>query len=93
MKIKIYLKLFIFFFTIIFSNLTLAFETSVAEKYSEIFTNNILSQSDIENYREAYNFQEQCKWKSANKHILKICLLYTSPSPRDLSTSRMPSSA
>ena len=25
--------------------------------------------------------------------IPKICLLYTSPSPRDLSTSRMPSSA
>ena len=25
--------------------------------------------------------------------MLKICLLYTSPSPRDLSTSRMPSSA
>ena len=24
---------------------------------------------------------------------LRICLLYTSPSPRDLSTSRMPSSA
>ena len=24
---------------------------------------------------------------------LKTCLLYTSPSPRDLSTSRMPSSA
>ena len=51
MRIKIYLKLFIFFFTIIFSNLTLAFETSVAEKYSKIFTNNVLSQSDIENYR------------------------------------------
>ena len=32
-----------------------------------------------------------------NKNLLKvtfsICLLYTSPSPRDLSTSRMPSSA
>ena len=26
-------------------------------------------------------------------HILTACLLYTSPSPRDLSTSRMPSSA
>ena len=26
-------------------------------------------------------------------HDLKVCLLYTSPSPRDLSTSRMPSSA
>ena len=25
--------------------------------------------------------------------VLSICLLYTSPSPRDLSTSRMPSSA
>ena len=25
--------------------------------------------------------------------MLKSCLLYTSPSPRDLSTSRMPSSA
>ena len=27
------------------------------------------------------------------KPIAKACLLYTSPSPRDLSTSRMPSSA
>ena len=25
--------------------------------------------------------------------LLLVCLLYTSPSPRDLSTSRMPSSA
>ena len=25
--------------------------------------------------------------------VLHVCLLYTSPSPRDLSTSRMPSSA
>ena len=25
--------------------------------------------------------------------MFKVCLLYTSPSPRDLSTSRMPSSA
>ena len=29
----------------------------------------------------------------ATFHRLKDCLLYTSPSPRDLSTSRMPSSA
>ena len=27
------------------------------------------------------------------EHVAKICLLYTSPSPRDLSTPRMPSSA
>ena len=30
---------------------------------------------------------------AASRTILDICLLYTSPSPRDLSTSRMPSSA
>ena len=30
---------------------------------------------------------------NANPPVCKICLLYTSPSPRDLSTSRMPSSA
>ena len=72
MKIKIYLKIFIFFFTLFFSNISLAFDTSVAEKYNDIFTNNILTQSDITHYRQAYIFQEQCKWKSANKHILKI---------------------
>ena len=72
MKIKIYLKIFIFFFTLFFSNISLAFDTSVAEKYNNIFTNNILTQSDITHYRQAYIFQEQCKWKSANKHILKI---------------------
>ena len=28
-----------------------------------------------------------------NKKIIKVCLLYTSPSPRDRNVSRMPSSA
>ena len=32
-------------------------------------------------------------WTSINKQMEEACLLYTSPSPRDLSTSRMPSSA
>ena len=40
-------------------------------------------------------FNEVCnngyKQKKDPKYI--VCLLYTSPSPRDLSTSRMPSSA
>ena len=30
---------------------------------------------------------------TAISYLLRACLLYTSPSPRDLSTSRMPSSA
>ena len=39
-----------------------------------------------------HNFQD-CVIKSWNKFTINTCLLYTSPSPRDLSTSRMPSSA
>ena len=31
--------------------------------------------------------------KEEEDELCEICLLYTSPSPRDLSTSRMPSSA
>ena len=32
-------------------------------------------------------------WRRAAEQGAELCLLYTSPSPRDLSTSRMPSSA
>ena len=42
--------------------------------------------------------QVSSKWTSSmdatqNEVLAEVCLLYTSPSPRDLSTSRMPSSA
>ena len=33
------------------------------------------------------------KNRAIGVNFIDICLLYTSPSPRDLSTSRMPSSA
>ena len=37
---------------------------------------------------------KQAREKALNTAVsLMVCLLYTSPSPRDLSTSRMPSSA
>ena len=39
------------------------------------------STEEVQKYLEKYN----------DEYI--VCLLYTSPSPRDLSTSRMPSSA
>ncbi len=40
-------------------------------------------------------FFEKPTWVNKRKKAaaVKSCLLYTSPSPRDLSTSRMPSSA
>ena len=41
-----------------------------------------------------YGDREVLRKKFKNdKHAYRNCLLYTSPSPRDLSTSRMPSSA
>ena len=36
---------------------------------------------------------EEAAAELGNVEIIYTCLLYTSPSPRDLSTSRMPSSA
>ena len=41
------------------------------------------------------NLVNSNNFKSRDKYSMKnlVCLLYTSPSPRDLSTSRMPSSA
>ena len=43
-----------------------------------------------------YGCGDPSKWVQEGDHVLDLgsgCLLYTSPSPRDLSTSRMPSSA
>ena len=42
---------------------------------------------------DVYKRQLQNHWANFNQTWHKACLLYTSPSPRDLSTSRMPSSA
>ena len=54
-----------------------------------------------QNYTTGYaDTEEQAEEREQKNRIKKIkaqggnvCLLYTSPSPRDLSTSRMPSSA
>ena len=43
--------------------------------------------------QQAQSLNEENKNKKVGDEILQPCLLYTSPSPRDLSTSRMPSSA
>ena len=42
---------------------------------------------------ESFKDKEQKIFNNAGQAWNHICLLYTSPSPRDLSTSRMPSSA
>ena len=42
---------------------------------------------------EIFNDHNEVYFRNLENKYLKTCLLYTSPSPRDLSTSRMPSSA
>ena len=53
----------------------------------DLRTNKEFSQGSI---KDSYNIDFQKREFIDN---LNACLLYTSPSPRDLSTSRMPSSA
>eukprot|EP00829_Urostomides_striatus_P017736 TRINITY_DN6214_c0_g1_i1.p2 TRINITY_DN6214_c0_g1~~TRINITY_DN6214_c0_g1_i1.p2 ORF type:complete len:110 (+),score=27.11 TRINITY_DN6214_c0_g1_i1:144-473(+) len=48
-----------------------------------------LSKNDPNRYRVC----DDCDNEMTNWEARNACLLYTSPSPRDLSTSRMPSSA
>ena len=54
--------------------------------------------SKIDQLQEESKFQEALKlcednYNDNDVELLWSCLLYTSPSPRDLSTSRMPPSA
>ena len=44
-------------------------------------------------YRSVAFYQNKNEKNLIEKNILKLCLLYTSPSPRDRQKSRMPSSA
>ena len=41
-------------------------------KYDLIFEKNILSKSDTVNYQRIFEFQEECDWKKANRHILLL---------------------
>ena len=60
----------------------------LCEEFIDIFSETVRpNPADIPPMEIKVNLE---KWHS-NKH--RGCLLYTSPSPRDLSTSRMPSSA
>ena len=50
------------------------------------------SRGNLTNQNIKFQFNNEIL-NSLSKTLLPVCLLYTSPSPRDLSTSRMPSSA
>ena len=72
--------------------------TKIIDYIGKIVTNKQVDESDkFDNSKPIYLFTLNKRytldgdfpWNTAGL----ICLLYTSPSPRDLSTSRMPSSA
>ena len=44
----------------------------IAKKYVEIFSDNILSNNDKLYYQRIFDLQDNCKWKKANKNILRI---------------------
>ena len=69
-RISLYILICIFLF--FFSFKAFGFQADISKKYNNIFSSKIFSEEDVHNYQQAYFFQEQCKWKSANRYILKI---------------------
>ena len=67
-----FIVFFLLTLSIFISNNVYSFEEEITKKHDNIFTSKILSAEDVKNYQKAYLFQEKCKWKSANKFILKI---------------------
>ena len=53
----------------------------------------IIPYKDFARTLEMYEYYIDIRQEPYRNTLLDSCLLYTSPSPRDLSTSRMPSSA
>ncbi len=50
----------------------LVINEKIYTKYDLIFEENILSISDTINYQKIFEFQEECNWKKANRHILLL---------------------
>ena len=65
---------------------------ALKKKFSDdlIYKKNLPSNTSS---RSLYNIAEKIRYEALGGKMLKGCLLYTSPSPRDATTSRMPSSA
>ena len=63
---------------------------------TDLVDQRLRKEQEIEYYeKELIKIQERLSYLYKEKTLTEtiLCLLYTSPSPRDLSTSRMPTSA
>ena len=73
MKIKYIINFLIVLFVIIlFFKPTYSYQIEISNKYDKIFSSKILGEKDIINYRKIYSYQNECKWKKANKYIFQI---------------------
>ena len=70
MKIYNFFFLIIIFFSISVEAAVTKIE--ISNKYKEIFSENILSSEDVNNYINIFNLQEKCEWKKANKYIFLV---------------------
>ena len=66
---------------------------STTAKETASFCENLLESHKIAVIRLASNFDNKTIQRNLQKNDYLPCLLYTSPSPRDGTSSRMPSSA
>ena len=65
------------------------------DTYLEYMIEKVLQKLDFKHKEscKVFSINEVADMLKVSKRTIEGCLLYTSPSPRDLSTSRMPSSA
>jgi len=71
--------------------------SNLIQRIHELEAENKELKNVINQYIDVYNDKQvildNSQMKNIFKRLLKHCLLYTSPSPRDVEESRMPSSA
>ena len=65
----------------------------IIKNYEQSQIQQILKNSKVTDFAPGDTVKVNVKIKEGNKERVQACLLYTSPSPRDRTRSRMPSSA
>ena len=73
-------------------NLARTLSSVLEEEFTVLESKDLEALEAIQDHKVTVLQQLDSAWSNLNAHR-EACLLYTSPSPRDLSTSRMPSSA
>ena len=67
---------FVFLFCFTLSGIGNSYEISIANKYNEIFSNDILNADDIENYRKIYLLQKIVNGKAQINIFSKYKIKY-----------------